>query len=1064
MAFNVYKSSAGSGKTFTLVKEYIKLSIQNPEDFRHILAVTFTNKAATEMKERVISYLSELSSSTPDTESTATKFLLPEIVKATNLNAAEISVNAGLVLNSILHNYSDFAIGTIDSFVHRIIRTFAHDLRIPLNFEIEMDTDALLAEAIDLLLNKAGSDDQLTKVLVEFTEDKTDDEKSWHIEKDLQIFAQQLFKEDNLSFIENIRIISLPEFLAIRNKLGKLISEFENSIINIAAQAAELIRSRGIPTDAFYQASKGVSKYFETLADGRMDKIKPNTYVVATFEEGKWVSKKATESDKSAIEEIQAQLGEYYLSIQKIKEQHFKHYSLYKLIYSNIYPVAVLSEIEKIIDEMKKENNILPISEFNKRISKIVVSQPVPFIYERLGEKYSNYLIDEFQDTSTLQWTNLLPLIENALSTGGFNMIVGDGKQAIYRWRGGDVQQFTMLPALPKEISDEFSKERIENISAYYKEFFLASNFRSKAEIVDFNNRFFSHISSISSNFVKSVYKDCSQEFNIKNTGGSIQIDFLQASDPDVETYDDVTLKKIKEIISEIKDRNFSLRDIAILCRSNNNASSIARFLIENKIDVISDESLLISASTEVNFILALASLLSNTNDDIAKYRILFYLVKTQRIFDNDIYTVIKSLRKKNKQKDNSINTEEFLAYLQKNNFPLDINLLAALPVYELFSTFISIFSINKITDPYILFFLDAVHEFSSKKNDNISAFLDWWEDQKNKKSVVIPDGINAIRIMTIHKSKGLEFPVVIYPFANDKSRNTKSSLWINPEIKEIPELKSALVSNSIALESTDFLELYQSEKDKSMLDMLNVLYVALTRPSERLYILTKPPSADFSNPASVPDLLASFLVSENKWEENNFHYSFGETEFNFVKNNDKKDVQTQTLKAFPVKKREQVIHLRKKSSEMWDAEDPIRNSEWGNLVHYAMSLIEYADTAEGIINQLLNEGMIQQSREKEFREKIISILNNPQITAFFTREFKIKTEAEILLKDGSIVRPDRIILKDNSAVVIDYKTGGIKDSHKQQVIKYADMLEEMGYSVSDKILVYVDMNKVVLV
>jgi len=248
------------------------------------------------------------------------------------------------------------------------------------------------------------------------------------------------------------------------------------------------------------------------------------------------------------------------------------------------------------------------------------------------------------------------------------------------------------------------------------------------------------------------------------------------------------------------------------------------------------------------------------------------------------------------------------------------------------------------------------------------------------------------------------------------------------------------------------------------MLDMLNVLYVALTRPSERLYILTKPPSADFSNPASVPDLLASFLVSENKWEENNFHYSFGETEFNFVKNNDKKDVQTQTLKAFPVKKREQVIHLRKKSSEMWDAEDPIRNSEWGNLVHYAMSLIEYADTAEGIINQLLNEGMIQQSREKEFREKIISILNNPQITAFFTREFKIKTEAEILLKDGSIVRPDRIILKDNSAVVIDYKTGGIKDSHKQQVIKYADMLEEMGYSVSDKILVYVDMNKVVLV
>jgi len=1064
MAFNVYKSSAGSGKTFTLVKEYIKLSIQKPEDFRHILAVTFTNKAANEMKERVISYLSELSTSTPDKESTAIKFLLPDIAKATNLTEKEISANAGLVLNSILHNYSDFAIGTIDSFVHRIIRTFAHDLRIPLNFEIEMDTDALLAEAIDLLLNKAGSDDQLTKVLVEFTEDKTDDEKSWHIEKDLQVFAQQLFKEDNLSFIDNIRNISLTEFLNVRKKLGKLISEFETSIEKIAILAAELISSRAISTDAFYQTSKGVSKYFENLSEGKMDKVNPNSYVVAAFEEGKWFSKKASESDKAAVEEIQDQLGEYYLSIQKIKEQQLKHYSLYKLIYSNIYPAAVLSEIEKIIEEMKKENNILPISEFNKRISKIVVSQPVPFIYERLGEKYSNYLIDEFQDTSTLQWTNLLPLIENALSTGGFNMIVGDGKQAIYRWRGGDVGQFTMLPALPKKINDEFSKERIESISAYYKEFFLASNFRSKAEIIDFNNRFFTHISGISSDFIKSVYKDCTQEFNKTNTGGSVQIDFLQATDPDIETYDDITLKKIKEIISEIKDCDFSLRDIAILCRSNDNASNIARFLIENKIDVISDESLLISASTEVNFLLALALFLSNTNDDIAKYRILFYLVRTQRIFDNDIYTAIKSLRKNNKQKDNAINTEEFLAYLQNNNFSLDINLLTALPVYELFSTFISVFSINKITDPYILFFLDAVHEFSSKKNGNISAFLDWWEDQKDKKSVVIPEGIDAIRIMTIHKSKGLEFPVVIYPFANEKSRNTKSSLWINPGIKEIPELKSALVSNSVALESTDYVELYQSEKDKSMLDMLNVLYVALTRPSERLYILTKPPSANFTNPTSVPDLLASFLVSENKWEENNFHYSYGDTEHISSNNKEKKEVYTQSLKAFPVKKRDQVIHLKKKSAEMWDAEDPQRNSEWGNLVHYAMSLIEYADNANKTISRLINEGLIQREREKEFKEKIKSILNNPQISAYFTRDYSIKTEAEILLKDGSVARPDRIILKDNLAVVIDYKTGSIKDSHKKQVIEYADMLEEMGYSVSDKILVYVDMNKVVFV
>ena len=1065
MPFNVYKSSAGSGKTFTLVKEYITLSLINPLDFRHILAVTFTNKAANEMKERVITYLSELASPLQDNESTAVKFLLPDLITHTGLSLEEINVNAGLVLRSILHNYSDFAIGTIDSFVHRIIRTFAHDLRIPMNFEIEMDTEAMLSEAIDLLLNKAGYDDQLTNVLVEFTEDKTDDEKSWHIEKDLQIFAQQLFKEDNLSFIDNIRDLSISEFLEIRKKLGKLISEFENSIVKIAAKALDLIRNREIPHKAFYQTSKGVAKYFEFLAESRMDKLIPNTYVVAAFEEGKWFSKNASTSDKSAIEEIKDQLCEYYLNIQNFTEQHFKHYSLYKLIYSNIYPVTVLSEIEKIIEEMKKDNNILPISEFNKRISKIVVSQPVPFIYERLGEKYKHYLIDEFQDTSTLQWTNLLPLLENSLASDNFNMIVGDSKQAIYRWRGGDVEQFTMLPALPKEINDEFSLERIASIRSHYNEFFLSSNFRSKREIIDFNNRFFSHIAGISSDYIKSVYKDCKQNFNDKNSGGSIEIDFLKPSDPETETYDDVTLNKIIEIISEIKECHFSYRDIAILCRSNENASVIARFLLENKIKVISDESLLLSASSEVSFLLALASFLQNANDDIAKYHILFYLVRTNRIFDNDIYSLVKFLRKKNKQKDNSIHTEEFLAYLDINNFSFDINLLTALPIYEIFSSFIAIFNINKISDPYILFFLDVVNEFSARKHGNISAFIEWWDDQKNKRSVIIPDGIDAIRIMTIHKSKGLEFPVVIYPFANERTRNTKNSLWVNTEIKEIPELKSALISNNAVLESTEYATLYQSEKDKSMLDMLNVLYVAFTRPSEMLYILTKPPSDNFSKPVSVPDMLASFLSVEGNWEENKFSYSYGVKVIKPLNEIEKSKVSTITLNAFPVKKREQIINLKKKSADSWDADDPTRNSDWGNLVHYTMSLIEYADSAESTVLQLSNEGLIPKEREKDLIKKIKSIIYDPLIAQYYTKDYLVKNEAEILLTDGSIARPDRIVLKNKTAVVIDYKTGTtMKESYKQQVTAYAQTLKELGYSVSEKILVYIDLNKVVQV
>ncbi len=669
MSFTVYKSSAGSGKTFTLVKEYITLALQKPEYFRHILAITFTNKAASEMKERTLRYLTELSALPADKESAAHKFLLPDLMKATSFSESEIAEKSRLVLNSILHNYSDFAIGTIDSFVHRIIRSFAHDLKIPLNFEIEMDTDKLLAKAIDMLLNKAGSDELLTRILVEFTEAKTDDEKSWHIEKDLHLFAQQLFKEDNRLHIEKIRQLSISDFLDIRKKLGNLVSKFEEEVATVAASAWEIIRSNNIPTDAFYRGNSGIGRYFENLSKGITEKINANSYVVETVEQDKWFAGKATTADKQGIEKVKNDLGDAFLKIRELRESQYKHYMLYKLLHANIYPVAVLNEIERLIEEIKKEDNILPISEFNRRISKIVVSQPVPFIYERIGERYQNYLVDEFQDTSTLQWMNLLPLIENSLSYDRFNMIVGDGKQAIYRWRGGDVEQFAFLPELPKAISDTFSMERAAAIKRSYSEKNLSSNFRSKAEIIDFNNKFFGYISGISSDKIKSIYKNCDQTFNPANTGGYIQLDFIDKADIADETYDEITLKKVSEIIDELLTQNFSQRDIAILCRSNSNASVIARHLISKGLNIVSEESLLLSASPEISFLLACASFVANTEEDLPKYRVLHYLVTRSMVFDNDLFTLCQVLRKGNKGKDNSISTGHFCDYLRKSNY-----------------------------------------------------------------------------------------------------------------------------------------------------------------------------------------------------------------------------------------------------------------------------------------------------------------------------------------------------------------------------------------------------------
>ncbi|MGD0711879.1 MAG: UvrD-helicase domain-containing protein [Bacteroidales bacterium] len=1062
MPFTVYKSSAGSGKTFTLVKEYITLAIQKPEYFRHILAITFTNKAANEMKDRTLRYLTELSFFPFDKNSAAYKFLLPDLLKITSLNEKEIAEKSRQVLNSILHNYSDFAIGTIDSFVHRIIRSFAHDLKIPMNFEVEMDMGKLLSNAIDLLLNKAGSDELLTKILVEFAEAKTDDEKSWHIEKDLHDFAQQLFKEDNYLHLEKIRNLSINDFLEIRKKLETLISKFEKDITTIASKTYAQITKYNIPTDSFYRGNSGIGKYFENLSNGLIGKINPNSYVAETVEQDKWYAGKATTSEKSNIDKIKEELGNAFLKIRQIKEKQYKQYVIYKLLFANIYPVAVLNEIESIIDEIKKEDNILTISEFNSRILKIVVSQPVPFIYERIGEKYQNYLIDEFQDTSTLQWMNLLPLIENSLSYDHFNMIVGDGKQAIYRWRGGDVEQFAFLPDLPKGISDTFSKERAAAIKRSYEEKNLSSNYRSKAEIIDFNNKFFSYISSTSSDYIKFIYKQCEQTYNPENKGGYIQIDFIDKNDFEDITYDEITLDKITEIIDELQEQNFLFRDIAILCRSNKNASVIARHLISSGIKIVSEESLLLATSPEISFLLACASFIANTNEDLSKYRILHYLISKSLVLDNDIFALCKVLRRASSGKDNSINTNLFCEYLHKNNFIINLSLLASLPVYEVFEELIAIFGINKITDSYIQFFLDAVLEFSAKKKNNIPEFLNWWEEQKNKRSIIVPDGIDAIRIMTIHKSKGLEFPVVIYPYATERVRNTKNNLWIDTDIPEIPELQSSLVNNNEQLGETEFEEFYLLEKNKSFLDMLNILYVVMTRPSERLYILSKKPSDNFSEPKSIPDLFASFLQSQDKWDENKGLYTTGE-KLSYIR---EKDDATKTVSLHPYRSRKdgQLVHLRKKSSDVWDVENPLRNSEWGNLVHFILSLIDNIENTEKVIYQLVQDGIIEKEQENELTVEIKNILSLPEIAEYFQKDSVFKSEAEILLNDGTVIRPDRVVLKGNKAVILDYKTSShISDTHKQQIKQYAEAMERMGYSETEQILVYVDLNKAVL-
>ncbi|MDO9186153.1 MAG: UvrD-helicase domain-containing protein [Bacteroidia bacterium] len=1061
--FTIYKSSAGSGKTFTLVKEYLALALNDesnpPKAYRHILAVTFTNKAASEMKERIIKALKELSQDDYTKLSGGTKTLLAELKKHKKLNFRQqvddtiIRKRANNVLTEVLHNYSDFAIGTIDSFVHKIVRTFAFDLKIPMSFELEMDDDKLLTQAIDLLIAQIGTDETLTKALVEFTESKTDDEKSWHIENDLKYFAKNLLTEDGAVHIEKLRQLSVSDFFKIKDTIQEEIKKFEAFINGCGKEALKIISDAGIEHEKFAGGANGIGKYFTYLAESRFDKLTPSATIQKNIDSDSWYAGKASVSDKAGIDAIKGTLTKLYNEAFAYIQHNLQEVTLFRLINTTIYSLAVLNEIEKLLNEYKAQNNILHISEFNKLIAKIVLNEPIPFIYERLGERYNNYLIDEFQDTSVLQFQNLLPLIDNSLASGHFTMLVGDGKQAIYRWRGGEVEQFAMLPEVFAHNNNPLVLEREQALKRNHNPQVLDKNYRSKREIIEFNNAIFRTLSNKLNEKFKSIYETLEQGFNPENSGGFVQVEFLDAEKEEMR---EQNLERTYLIIQDLLIQNFQLRDVAILVRKNTDGSEIANYLSNKGIEVISSDSLLLSNSAEVNFIYSLLRYLNNTSDQIIQAELLEYLVASKRVENTDINQLLVE------------NKQDFISVIKLVCRDFNSNALSKMALYELCEELVRLFKLNTIPNAYIQFYLDEVLNYSIKQNNNLNDFIDYWEDKKEKASLIVPLGMNAVTIMTIHRAKGLEFPAVILPFSNGKVEKGKKHLWVDLENNKIPQLQSALVSASESLRETPYGDQYDDEKNKSLLDSLNVLYVALTRPEERLYILTGKPSKSPGNLSTVSDMFAHYYQQNGDWQEGKTVYTFGEQT---THKQHLKGAETQNFKLLTFNSNQWRNHIKMRAAapSIWNLEITESKKDYGVMVHTALAKIKSVEDIESAVNSMFLEGLVTADEKENLLTVIKKIIKLPKLKAHFAQGLKVKNESEIISLTGEKFRLDRVVFHpvlkgkegQSTAVIIDYKTGEEKPDHKKQILQYADLLNQMGYSVTEKLLVYIEEQKV---
>lgn len=1040
-SFQIYNASAGSGKTFTLVKEYLKilLSSENPFKFQQILAVTFTNKAAGEMKERVIKSLQEFS----EEESSD---LVEIISKEINKPKEVIFKKSQTILNVILQNYAAFNITTIDSFTHRLIRTFAHDLDLPLNSEVEMDTDSLLNEAVDIVISKIGDNKELTDLLVSYAVQKLDNDKSWDISKDLKSFAKLILNESDADHLKSLEKVSIEQFKKIKESVQKENKEIEKSFVEIGNKGLEIVIDSGVELSEFAQRGE-FPNHFKKLSNFghlKAGDLKFDGRLNTTIEEdGKLFSAKCSAGSKLQIETIAPELKTLYYQSKKLFEEKYGAYVLNNLIADSLIPLAVLSYINNSLQELKKENNILLNAEFNQLISNTINGEPAPFIYERIGEKYRYYFIDEMQDTSELQWQNLIPLVDNALSSEdelgetGKLLLVGDAKQSIYRWRGGKAEQFIGLSGLEENTNPFFVQEKVEN---------LGTNYRSFSEVINFNNNFFTHISQFLTNAnYKNLYAEGNNQLLNKNEGGYVEVSFVDIK-KDEEEKELVFPKKVLNIIQNL-DPSFEKNEICVLVRTKKQGVLIANYLTENNIEIISSETLLLKNNKKVGFIIDLLNVIQNPNNKEFKVKILYFLHHHFSISE-DKHEFINGLI--------NLNSIDFFEKLKDYGVHFSYNEFVQSPFYESIEYIIRGFQLAENSDSNIQFFLDVVFEFQQKKQVSVNGFLEFWELKEDKLSIVAPEAKNSVRIMTIHKAKGLEFPVVIYPYSIDIYRQIEPKVWYNYHQSDIMDSVLINYSDKLNYLGKQGELLFNERREELELDNFNVLYVALTRAVEQLYVVSDVKiNKNGEDLKSTSGLLINYLKNEGLWDPARFEYGFGESKrSNIIKKEEEKTTAQKNFISNSWKNHN--IAIVANSSLLWDTEkgDAIL---YGNLIHEILSKIKTANDISPIVNQYLFKGVINEAHKNEIISILNKIVNHSELSKYFDQNKVVFNEKEIVTSNKNIIIPDRLVFNQNMVTIIDYKTGKPDKKYHHQINNYAEVLKELNFTIEKKLLVYIN-------
>ena len=1063
-ALTIYKASAGSGKTFTLSVEYIKLLIKDPQSYRSTLAVTFTNKATEEMKLRILSQLYGIWKLLPDSKS-----YIDKIKEDLDVTEEYMSERAGIALHNIVHNYSYFRIETIDSFFQSVLRNLARELDLTANLRIELNDYQIERNAVDELIYSLDENSELLTWIMEYIRENMDDDKDWNVIGNIKRFGENIFREyyKTNSKKLNERLLEEGFFKQYTSKLRQMRNEAEVEMQNEAAQFFDALNHNGIEIDDLNNGKNGPAGYFIKIKKG----IYNNTIVTKRLQkvldegsESSWVKQKSSKETQDIVRELaNSTLTPLVHHAEDVRQKNWYIYGSAVLTLRHLNQLRLLNSIENKVRMMNVEQNRFLLSDTHTLLHSLIRDTDSPFIFEKIGNYLENIMIDEFQDTSTVQWQNFKVLLEECMSHGEQqgNLIVGDVKQSIYRWRSGD---WRMLNNIEREFPYLNS---MLNVCS------LDTNYRSSRRVITFNNAFFKRASELeyaaqksstpdtsSPEQLKKAYSDVAQKVpSFCDNHGYVSINLLPNED-----YRQQALQKTAEAVSLLLDSGANYSDIAILVRSNDIIQLIAEFFANELPDVkiVSDEAFRLDSSVSVNIIVNAMLWLTHPDNILAKA----YIAKAYQT-----YVLKKSEQETNKLLATAEGIDSALpcALIDKRDD------LLTMPIFELAEQIYTLFNIGNIKgeDAYLYAFYDALTDFIANNTADIDSFVEEWNDSIAEKTIQA-SAIDGIRIITIHQSKGLEFEHVVIPFC-DWTLEKGNTIWCTPQVEPYNELPLIPVDFSASqMKGTIYEFDYNEEHLQNCVDNLNLLYVAFTRAASSLFVIAQrgtPSSRSYIVEQAITDikLEGSSLDGDPSDKKAELLFSYGELEIVETKAKKKSDniftPEVENMNVDMATFSNKVEFKQSNKSRDFVADDDENTDDddrkqlsyikTGKILHYLFSTINTTDDIDTSLAQLEMDGLIEESDTniKRLRDMLHKRFSNRQVADWFSSRWTLFNECTILDYDAATDtvrehRPDRVMKdeKTGEVVIVDFKFGSPRPEYVEQVNRYKALTQNMGY------------------